>query len=249
MSEKTDLVWNYSPSAFFEDRTVITFPEGELVAHSGSATYTTALAADPVSDAARALIAQQVAAVFAARRLLAGTPFTLDGPSIIQHQPGGGRSITLSIAGVVVKSSVGHVDLVVRNSTGSITRDTKAERMTSEGAFVGELAPKLLRSDVLRRMVASYGRAIEDSANELVNLYEVRDAVSAHLGGEHAARGILGIARADWQTLGRLANDEPLREGRHRGRQAGELRNATSVELDEARRIARLIIDAFAATV
>jgi hypothetical protein len=46
--------------------------------------------------------------------------------------------------------------------------------------------------------------------------------------------------------FGRLANDEPIRQGRHRGRSSGPLRDATELELEKCREISRRIIDAAA---
>jgi len=65
-------------------------------------------------------------------------------------------------------------------------------------------------------------------------------------GGEHEAKSVLGITSADWKMLGRLANEEPLLEGRHRGKKIEELRPATQEELAVARRIVCKMIQAFA---
>ncbi len=72
------------------------------------------------------------------------------------------------------------------------------------------LAPKVAHSPSLRSVVASYSRSISDPSNELVHLYEVRDALKKHYGGEDAARVALNITEADWKRLGVLANVEPL---------------------------------------
>jgi hypothetical protein len=92
----------------------------------------------------------------------------------------------------------------------------------------------------------SYKAAVDDPANELVHLYEIRDALAGHYGGDAAARAKLGISEKEWKRLGILANDAPLKEGRHRGRHSKKLRHATAAELDEARKIARGWITAFA---
>jgi len=76
-------------------------------------------------------------------------------------------------------------------------------------------------------------------------LYEIREALSAALGGDALARQALDILDADWRTLGRLANSEPIRQGRHRGSHIGALRDATEGELREARRIARSLIEGY----
>jgi hypothetical protein len=94
-------------------------------------------------------------------------------------------------------------------------------------------------------MLESYGRSLDDPEHALFHLYEIRDAARTHFNGDDVRRRRLAIPRTDWSDLGRLANDEPPIEGRHRGRHSA-LRNATQGELAAAREVARIIIEAFA---
>jgi hypothetical protein len=55
----------------------------------------------------------------------------------------------------------------------------------------------------------------------------------------------MGLNATDWSRLGRLANSEPLKQGRHRGKSAGGLRDASESELVEARNIARSFVEAY----
>jgi len=86
---------------------------------------------------------------------------------------------------------------------------------------------------------------VNDPNNELVHLYEIRDTLSKKFGGENAACQALNISAAQWSRLGQLANNEPLRQGRHRGKNPGALRDATEAELTEARDITRQFVEAF----
>jgi hypothetical protein len=138
------------------------------------------------------------------------------------------------------------VDLVTTNASGEVIRDTRAERIAGHKRFIASLLPKM-SNGTMRAMVDSYRNAIDDPANELVHLYEVRDAAREHFKDEEAARKALGISRNEWGDLGRLANDAPLKQGRHRGIHAPNLRDAASEELERARSVARKIIEAFAA--
>jgi hypothetical protein len=76
-------------------------------------------------------------------------------------------------------------------------------------------------------------------------LYEIRDALSIKFGGERNTCSILNVSKNEWSRFGRLANDEPLYEGRHRGENVGQLRHATESELAEVRGIARQMILAY----
>jgi hypothetical protein len=65
------------------------------------------------------------------------------------------------------------------------------------------------------------------------------------LGSEKTAGNKLGVTTASWRLLRRLANDAPLKQGRHRGKMAGLLRHATAGELNEAREVAAFLINSY----
>jgi len=73
----------------------------------------------------------------------------------------------------------------------------------------------------------------------------MRDALNKKFGRK--AHNKLGITYGEWSRLGTLANDEPLMQGRHRGRHAEKLRNATEAELQEARSVADKMITRYMA--
>jgi hypothetical protein len=87
-------------------------------------------------------------------------------------------------------------------------------------------------------MLRSWSRSTSDPGNELLHLYEVRDALAKHCSGEKGARAALGISGGDWSYIGRLADAEPIEQGRHRGRHPFR-RNATGAESEKARNIIR----------
>jgi hypothetical protein len=61
--------------------------------------------------------------------------------------------------------------------------------------------------------LTSYASAVSDPRNELVHLYDVRDALSTHFRGEQNARAALNIPQSEWRRLGVLANVEPIEQG------------------------------------
>lgn len=185
--------------------------------------------------------------IFLVRKLQIHREYKLEGPRIYQHSSGHRNvSISLETAAVVVMG--GQADFVVRDPVGNIVRDSKAERIAQHTASLDFLVPKLQQSATLRGLFDSYSRSIDDPDDELVHLYEVRDALSRHYGGEVAARDALRIGKAEWQRLGFLANVEPLDQSRHRGKHSHGRRPATDAELEEARNLTREWIIAFART-
>jgi hypothetical protein len=100
------------------------------------------------------------------------------------------------------------------------------------------------RHPVIKGMVDSYNTAINDPKNELIHLFEIPDAAKKHFGRGVTACAALNFKLNDWNRLSKLANYEPLEQGRHRGTHHGALRPATEEELVEARTIARRIVEA-----
>lgn len=129
---------------------------------------------------------------------------------------------------------------------GRAVVDTKRDRVEKK-VELAELAAAHASDHVLASMLRSFDTAVRDPDNELVHLYEIRDALVARFGTEAAARTAIKLDKKRWSTLGRLCNDEPLKQGRHRGsKPAVPLRDATEGELSEARDIARAMIEAYA---
>jgi hypothetical protein len=78
---------------------------------------------------------------------------------------------------------------------------------------------------VLASLLRGYHAAVRDPDNELVHLFEIREALTTRFEGETEARSVLGISSRSRSRFGRLANVEPLRQGRHRGKAEGPLRD------------------------
>lgn len=183
--------------------------------------------------------------IFLVRQLQVHRSYTLVGP-IVSRYSSGHKNVTVEVGSAAVALTSGQVDFIIQDPAGNVIRDSKAERIADDTSLLNLLAPKLQQSATLRALVASYSKAVADPADELIHLYEVRDAISHHYGNEQTARHTLGISKSDWQRLGFLANAEPLEQGRHRGKHSHGRRPATAEELDEARRLARGWIIAFA---
>jgi hypothetical protein len=116
--------------------------------------------------------------------------------------------------------------------------DPKRERIEKIKEVMELVAAFCPLDDLLGSMLRSNDASVRDQANELVHLYEIRDALSVKFGSDRSARAALAITSSQWSRLGQLCNDEPLRQGRHRGKTGGALRDASVDELFEARRIA-----------
>lgn len=246
--ERTELEWTYEPTDFFEVPYRCSNSEYDLLVEDGHATATLRAAQNPINKQLQHSIEIRLSTIFAVRQLQVHRKSVLRGPRVRQHAAG--RQNVIIEVGAADLVTVGtHADIILRDTLGNIVRDTRAERIAENTATLDSLAPKIEQSPTLQNCIASYSQSVNDPDNELVHLYEVRDALSKHYGGEERAWVALGITQPEWKRVGVLANAEPLEQGRHRGKHPTGRRAATIAELEEARGIVRRWIIAFAQTV
>lgn len=187
-----------------------------------------------------------IQSLFEGIQLLSHRTFEISEGSVEKEREGGGLDYAMRVDSgdyVVVGDSI---DAKVIGPQGEIKSDTRGARIESKRDFARLVAANRGTDATFDSMIDSYSSAVNDPDDELIHLYEIRDAATAHFGSEADAIRSLGISRAKWSTLGRLANNEPLYQGRHRGKANTALRNATHAELEEARSIAREIIVRYA---
>lgn len=126
---------------------------------------------------------------------------------------------------------------------GKVIYDSKEEKKKRQAELLIKLQNALHSDELVKGLFESYKNAITDPDNELVHLYEIRDALLNRFGSKAEALKILSIEGNDWSDLGRICNELPLKEGRHRGQMKGKLRNASKEELKLAREISLKMIE------
>lgn len=93
------------------------------------------------------------------------------------------------------------------------------------------------------RLTETFIDSFNNEDNALAHLYEVWETLSEAMGGEKETLDAIGLSKKRRRRLTRLANDAPLRQGRHRGKHSEEdLQDATEEELRAAREIAATMI-------
>lgn len=244
-SERTDLDWVYQPGDFFEVAYRHAESEYELLIEGGRAVATLSIPQDPVGEQLENRIGAHLGAILLVRQLEVHRTYNLEGPRVYQHA-GGRKNVVIRVGSASAVVSAGQVDIIHRDAAGNVLRDSKAERIAAHTALLDSVAPKLAQSSALRGLLTSYSRSVSDPSNELIHLYEIRDGLANHFGGEQSTCAALNVNRAEWRRLGVLANVEPLEQGRHRGEHVAGRRDATAAELQEARSIVRRWIVAFA---
>lgn len=235
--------WTYSPAGFFEEPIQIAHEHCELSIRTGKIIAKI----DPAYGDPRPTLQDQLHAElinrFVGTQLVSAKPFKLSPASIYNEKPGGGRNVFITVESIVATASV-CADIQIRGKDGTVIWDPRRERI-KQMRSLGDLAAKHGSTDrVASKILQSYRNAIDDPDNSLVHLYEIADALAKHFGTVEEAKRKLNIRR-EWKCLGKLANDEPLRQGRHRGRMLPGLRDATKAELDAALSAARNMIESY----
>jgi hypothetical protein len=245
MDDVVVLEWTFSPPNYFEEPLRIDRGDYVMIIDSGKAEARIQPAIYDKDPAMRDELHAALNDRFLGAQLLTGLPYELSKPSMYRLHPDGRRETMIFVDSGALKISGGSPDVVIKDSAGNVVSHTRANRIEKKRAM-GELAAKFRAQDKTAASVLdSYNASIRDPNNEFVHLYEIVDALSVRFGGQPSALSALKVSRPAWSELGKLANNEPVRQGRHRGRKAGHLRDATEAELKRARSFARELIQSY----
>lgn len=236
--------WHFSPPDFFEETITISRNDYTMVIENGKVEARTTAAAYDANASMRNELHEALDDRFLGVQLLSHMPYKLSKPRVTKLHPDGHKDFFMELEGTQLKLTGGTVDFQVTDRHGSVVSDSRRERIEKKKSLA-ELVNAYRSSDaVLSALLKSHGAAVRDPDNELVHLYEIREALCKRFGNEHAARSALGVS-SSWSRFRQLCNDEALRQGRHRGKNVGGLRDATDAELMEARGIARSMIESY----
>jgi len=229
MEDVVLLEWSFTPKDYFEDEIRIVRDDYEMVIKDGAVEARISPEIYGGEHKMREELHQSLNDRFLGVQLLTHKPFTLSKASMCRIHPDGRRDVTIFPDSCVMTMTVGNVDLVVKDKNGNVIIDSRRDRIEKKKEFA-ELAELHSSDTVAASLLSSYKSAVNDPENELVHLHEIRDALSKFFKDKKQARDVLGLSASDWSRLGQIANSEPLRQGRHRGKSAGELRDATESE-------------------
>lgn len=239
--------WTYEPTDYFE--VPVEFACGDFTVSAKDGRLRAEIPDDlyPTDHSLRSVLHHDVHCRFLAAQVMNETPYVLSNPSVARHRLDGGIDAFMFAQTIGAGTVFGRADFIQKDADGNIVRDTRTDRIIARNEFA-QLVGQFSDNAVLIAILRSYSAAMNDSKNELIHLYEIRESLATLFGGEALTRKTLDFEKPQWSTLGRLANDEPIRQGRHRGKHNGELRDATGAELSQARSIARDLILSYART-
>ena len=243
MIEQIVVEWNYEPKDYFEDNFTIKYDHYGIEIDSGIATARIAPKYIDKIDEIIIEVNQDLESRFLAVQVMTHQKYNLGKPSRYDLKKDGTKKLYIQVDDMIFVTSVSSVDLIVHDANGNVISDTKQDRVDMKKWFSETSAKFRIKDQTLNQMLKSYSSSVSDPNNELVHLYEIRDAASNKFGGENSARSKLGITKKEWSDFGLLANQKPLLQGRHRGSNVGELRQADVSELETARKIASKIVE------
>ncbi|MGB2808854.1 MAG: hypothetical protein WBC22_14005 [Sedimentisphaerales bacterium] len=233
--------WTYSPPDYFEKRFRIDNEQYKLTIQNGKVeAIINAEHGDPRPEL-RDQLTTYLSFMFIGIQLISHKLYELSRSSVYCRHPDGKRVIFLEPEPIVVTTSVS-ADLTITDRNGNVIADSRSERIEKKRCLAILAATHSGRDLTARRILQSYNNSVKDPDNELIHLYEIREALAEAFKGKKQAINALKVNKAQWQELGQLANDTPLRQGRHRGKKLSELRDATKNELNTARDIASEMI-------
>jgi hypothetical protein len=233
----------YTPSDFFEEPVSLE-REGYTAKLLDGKAEVTLKRTDPLpTTAEQETINQEIEKIFQIRGVVSGQSYTWTGLNLKRHYPDGRRDIWVSAKSALVIVQAKPIDCMLTGKDGTILRDTKAERLARDKAFLDRCLTHA-GDTLLNKLIASFNQAVEDKENMFLHLYEIREALGEHFGGEKKAIEELGVSSSQWSVFGRITNKEPVRESRHRGKYT-ELRPATEEERDQANAFARTLIEKY----
>lgn len=245
MSTVVLLDWKFTPPDYFEEAIEISRQDYTMTIADGQVQAKIDFVILEADQEMRQRLHDSLNDRFLGVQLFTHRPYELSSSTKTLIHPDGRRDIFIEPEPGRIKVSVGTVDIRITDKEGKVVADSKRDRIEKKKSLAGLISSHRPTDILLASLLKSQTSAVRDPNNELVHLYEIRDALSAKFGGESSARSALGIGNTQWSRFGHLCNNEPLRQGRHRGKTGGVLRDATEAELTEARGIARAMIEAY----
>ncbi|HUY35459.1 MAG TPA: hypothetical protein VMV69_22130 [Pirellulales bacterium] len=239
------LEWRFSPADYFEEPVTISRDDYTMTIDNGKVEARIASAACDANPSMRAVLDEGLNGRFLGVQLLSHRPYELSKLTMTRLHPDGRREFFMETEPGHFRITGGSVDFQVIDKNENVLSDSRRDRIDKKKRLAELVCTYLASDGLLGALLKSYKTGVDDPDNELVHLYEIREALSTKFGGESATRSALSVSSSDWSRLGQLCNDEPVRQGRHRGKSAGALREATKTELAEARGIARAMVEAY----
>lgn len=240
---KTIFEWTFTPENYFEENPELEHEVCDFNFFDGKITAVLPTEKFQEQPNIREECHELIESYFLGTQLVNHKPYKLSNSDVTTEYPDGRRDVTVEVGAASMTLTGFAPDIQIVKADGTIVEDTKAARIDHKEKLSRTISSLRGKDKFAFDLLKSYQKAVTDPDNELVHIYEIREALSQKLVSAKNAIRDLQIKRKDWNRLGTICNELPLRQGRHRGKNIGELRDASSSELQEARSIAVQLIE------
>ncbi|MDA3895168.1 MAG: hypothetical protein PF482_03350 [Desulfobacteraceae bacterium] len=237
--------WHFEPKDYFEEKVLIEYEDFNIIIDSGNAEARIPPKYFNSIDVFIDKLTHDLESHFLGAQVISHQTYKLSDPKRYDLREDGGKNMYVKAGPFVGTGSFGQVEWSIKDSKGNIIRSSKRERIDKKKWFAEASTKYRIEDKVLDQMLKSYAVSVSDPMNELIHLYEIREAACAKFGRDKITQKSLNITHTDWNFLGRIANHEPFIQGRHRGQNPGKLRDASQKELQQAREVAKKIIEQY----
>ncbi|MET3717089.1 hypothetical protein [Pseudomonas sp. PvP001] len=253
MGSVVSLTWRYSPADIVSEELALDIEGHRLTVAEGLATLEIDGGTFDQDPTIQARAVDSFKSILNGFEIYYRNPVVISIPQMVRKHADGHQThyVELEPANITVSVSC---SVKIIDQCGNVIVDDEVERkkferqrvaiISSQAQSLGYKLAKHPADVLLVRLVDSYKNSISNPNNELVYLYEIRDALANRFGGEKGACSILGLPRGAWGRFGLLCNQSPIYQSRHRGKKYSEsdMRHASTTELQEARDFALSMI-------
>jgi len=230
--------WRYRPATLLAGWLTIAFREGQIALDRGHAELSLFDRSSIPHEGWVLDATDLLSRVLTSLSVKARSQFSLKHASVVTIDPTGNETDIRFPERSPLSSSADRLGQIVTETDARVTYS----RGASFDAVLGSFAEDVIRiggqDGAVGPMVKAIYESIADPKNAFVHLYEVLEILTASLGKREQVAEDLAVDEDDISELGRLANSEPLQEGRHRGQNFSGLRPATNDELEFGRNTA-----------
>lgn len=173
--------WQYTPPNFFEEPTTLPVDGYMISVENGLATVEIPVEEFDKDSSIYKGFDKQLRDNFLGAQVVSRQRYTLSSPTISRYDQNGSKAVQIFLKASVLSFTSGKADFIIKDSQGGIVSDTKAER-AKRRQHLSALAAKYRGSDTTAASILdSFDLSIKNSENELVHLYEIRDALKKDL--------------------------------------------------------------------
>ena len=236
--------WTYLPSDYFEEEVAISRDNYQVTIQDGKVEAKLEFLEYEHDPNIKDIIEDALNHRFRGIQLLTHREYQLSYAGSYRVHPDGHKDTFITVPTAEMKISALPPDIVITHKDETIY-DSRKERIEKKRNLADLAEIYGPRDSIARSLLESNHMSITHPDNELVHLYEICEILAMGFNGKTEACSVLGLSKSRWSTLSRIANNEPIKQGRHRGKFLGILRDATEAELERARSIARTFIIAY----